>query len=118
MDVRHHQENVKTALFWPFTVIINCSNDLKNFANLKNISWSLKSVHFQNNCCAQSSVDSVWWSFSWFSGWTNRFLHSRSEQFWKQNTNEMLQNKEVTTNETCKSSDMGNEVLYSTHYYG
>ena len=37
-DIRNLQEQVKKALyyqklFWPFTVWINCSSDLKNFAN-------------------------------------------------------------------------------------
>ena len=37
-DLRNLQEQVKKAfchqkLFWPFTVRINCSSDLKNFAN-------------------------------------------------------------------------------------
>jgi len=39
LDMRNLQEQVKKAfcyqkLFWPFTVWINCSSDLKNFANL------------------------------------------------------------------------------------
>ena len=38
LDMRNLQEQVKKAfcyqkLFWPFTVWINCSSDLKNFAN-------------------------------------------------------------------------------------
>ena len=38
MDLRNLQEQVKKAvcyqkLFWPFTVWINCSSDLKKFAN-------------------------------------------------------------------------------------
>ena len=38
LDLRNLQEQVKKAfcyqkLFWPFTVWINCSSDLKNFAN-------------------------------------------------------------------------------------
>ena len=38
LDMRNLQEQVKKAfcyqkLFWPFTVRINCSGDLKNFAN-------------------------------------------------------------------------------------
>ena len=62
--MRNLQEQVKKAfcyqtLFWPFTVWINCSSDLKNFANsrpsasnFKSFSWSLE--HFfltvgQNN---------------------------------------------------------------------
>ena len=37
-DLRNLQEQVKKALchqklFWPFTIWINCSSDLKNFAN-------------------------------------------------------------------------------------
>ena len=54
--MRNLQEQVKKAfccqkLFWPFTVWINCSSDLKIFANyqpsasnFKSLSWSLK--HF------------------------------------------------------------------------
>ena len=43
--LRNLQEQVKKAfcyqkLFWPFTVWINCSRDLKNFAN----SWPLASI--------------------------------------------------------------------------
>ena len=62
--MRNLQEQVKKAfcyqkLFWPFTVWINCSSDLKHFANsrpsasnFKSFSWSLE--HFfltvsQNN---------------------------------------------------------------------
>ena len=62
--MRNLQEQVKKAfcyqkLFWPFIVWINCSSDLKNFANsrpsasnFKSFSWSLE--HFfltvgQNN---------------------------------------------------------------------
>ena len=38
LDLRNLQEQVKKAfcyqkLFWPFTVWMNCSSDLKNFAN-------------------------------------------------------------------------------------
>ena len=38
LDMRNLREQVKEAfcyqkLFWPFTVWINCSSDLKNFAN-------------------------------------------------------------------------------------
>jgi hypothetical protein len=38
LDMRNLQEQAKKAfcyqkLFWPFTAWINCSNDLKNFAN-------------------------------------------------------------------------------------
>ena len=64
LDMRNLHEQVKKAfcyqkLFWPFTVWINCSSDLKNFANswpsasnFKNFSWSVE--HFflsvgQNN---------------------------------------------------------------------
>ena len=41
LDLRNLQEQVKKAicyqkLFWPFTVWINCSRDLKNFANSLN----------------------------------------------------------------------------------
>ena len=50
--MRNLQEHVKKAfcyqkLFWPFTVWINCSSDLKNFckfsaSNFKSFSWSLE----------------------------------------------------------------------------
>ena len=52
--MRNLQEQVKKAfcyqkLFWPFTVWINCSSDLKSFANsqssasnFKSFSWSLE----------------------------------------------------------------------------
>ena len=48
LDLRNLQEQVKTAfcyqkLFWPFTVWINCSSDLKNFAN----SW-LSASNFES----------------------------------------------------------------------
>ena len=54
LDMRNLQEQVKKAfchqkLFWPFTVWINCSRNLKNFANSrpsvsnsKSFSWSLE----------------------------------------------------------------------------
>ena len=54
LDLRNLQEQVKKAfcyqkLFWPFTVWINCSSDLKNFensrpsaSNFKSFSWSLE----------------------------------------------------------------------------
>ena len=63
-DLRNLQEQVKKAfcnqkLFWPFTVWINCSSDLKNFANsqpsasnFKSFSQSLEQFFFtvvQNN---------------------------------------------------------------------
>ena len=62
--MRNLQEQVKKAfcyqtLFWPFTVWINCSSDLKNFANsrpsasnFKSFSWSLEQFFLtvgQNN---------------------------------------------------------------------
>ena len=64
LDMRNLQEQVKNAfcyqkLFWPFTVWINCSSDLKKFANsqpsasnFKKISWSLEQFFLtvcQNN---------------------------------------------------------------------
>ena len=66
--MRNLQEQVKKAFFyqkwfWPFTVWINCSNDLKQFAN---------------------SGPSAFKSFS--RSQEQFFSHSRSEQFWKQNT--------------------------------
>ena len=63
-DLRNLQEQVKKAfcyqkLFWPFTAWINCSSDLKNFANswpsasnFKSFSWSLEQFFLtvgQNN---------------------------------------------------------------------
>ena len=54
LDTRNIQEQVKKVfcyqnLFWPFTVWINCSSDLKHFANsqpsssnFKSFSWSLE----------------------------------------------------------------------------
>ena len=46
--MRNLQEQVKKAfryrkLFWPFTVWINCSNDLKNFANSRPSASNFKS---------------------------------------------------------------------------
>ena len=46
--LRNLQEQVKQAfcyqkLFWPFTVWINCSNDLKNFANSRPSASNFKS---------------------------------------------------------------------------
>ena len=64
LDLRNLQEEVKKAfcyqkLFWPFTVWINCSSDLKKFANswpsasnFKSFSWSVKQFFLtvgQNN---------------------------------------------------------------------
>ena len=62
LDMRNLQEQVKKAfcfqkLFWPFTVWINCSSDLKSFANswpsnFKSFSWSLEQFFLtvcQNN---------------------------------------------------------------------
>jgi hypothetical protein len=64
LDMRNLQEQVKKAfcyqkLFWPFTVWINCSSDLKNFANygpsalnFKSFNWSLEQFFLtvgQNN---------------------------------------------------------------------
>ena len=66
LDMTNLQERVKKAfcyqnLFWPFTVWINCSSDLKNFAN----SWPTAS------------------NFKSFSQLLEQFFsHSRSEQFW------------------------------------
>ena len=63
-DMRNIQEQVKKAfcyqtLFWPFTVWINCSSDLKIFANSRSsssnfqiFSWSLEQFFLtvgQNN---------------------------------------------------------------------
>ena len=68
LDMRNLQEQVKRAfcyqkLFWPFTVWINCSRDLKNFAN-----------------CLQPQISKV------FLITRTIFSHSRTEQFWYQNT--------------------------------
>ena len=46
--MRNLQEQVKKAfcyqkLFWPFTVWINCSSDLKNYANSRPSAWNFKS---------------------------------------------------------------------------
>ena len=58
LNMRNLQELVKKAfccqkLFWPFTVWINCSRDLKNFANywpsalnFKSFSWLLEKAFF------------------------------------------------------------------------
>ena len=48
IDMRNLQEQVKKAfcyqkLFWPFTVWINCSSDLKNFANSRHSASNFKS---------------------------------------------------------------------------
>ena len=48
LDPRNLKEQVKKAfcyqtLFWPFTVRINCSNDLKMFANSQPSAWNFKS---------------------------------------------------------------------------
>ena len=50
-DLRNLQEQVKKAfcyqkLFWPFTVWINCSRDLKNFANSRPSPSNFKSFFF------------------------------------------------------------------------
>ena len=68
--MRNLQEQAKKAfcyqnLFWPFTVWIKCSSDLKNFANSQSSASNFK-------------------HFSWSLG---QFFLSVSEQFWKQNTN-------------------------------
>ena len=47
-DLRNLQEQVKKAfcyqkLFWPFTVLINCSSDLKNFENSRLSALNFKS---------------------------------------------------------------------------
>ena len=48
LDLRNLQEQVKKAfcyqkLFWPFTVWINCSSDLKHFANSRPSASNFKS---------------------------------------------------------------------------
>ena len=48
LDMRNLQEQVKKAFcyckfFWPFTVWINCSNDLKKFANSRPSALNFKS---------------------------------------------------------------------------
>ena len=48
LDLRNLQEQVKKAfcyqkLFWPFTVWINCSSDLKNFENSRLSASNFKS---------------------------------------------------------------------------
>ena len=53
LDMRNLQEQVKKAfcyqnLFWPFTVWINCSNDLKNFANSRPSASNFKSFSQTN----------------------------------------------------------------------
>ena len=73
--MRNLQEQVKKAfcyqkLFWPFTVWINCCSDLKNFANSRPSASNFKSF--------SRSLEQI-------------FSHSRSEQFWKQNTSVLLQ---------------------------
>ena len=70
LDLRNLQEQVKKAfcyqkLFWPFTVWINCSSDLKIFENSR-----LSASNFKS-----------------FSRSLEQFSHSRSEQYWKQYTN-------------------------------
>ena len=49
LDMRNIQEQVKKTccyqkLFWPFTVWIKCSSDLKNFANSRPSASNFKSV--------------------------------------------------------------------------
>ena len=68
--MRNIQEQVKKAfcyqnLFWPFTVWITCSSDLLQFCK-----FSAFSLKFQK----------------FFSITRTIFSHSRSEQFWYQNT--------------------------------
>ena len=72
LDMRNLQEQVKNAfcyqkLFWPFTVWINCSIDLKIFANsqssasFKSFSWSVEQFFVtagQNNCC--NKIPFIW----------------------------------------------------------
>ena len=72
LDIRNLQEQVKKAfcyqkLFWPFAVWINCSSDLKNFANsqpsasnIKSFSQSLEQFFLtvgQNNFGFQTCSD-------------------------------------------------------------
>ena len=56
-------------MFWPFTVWINCSSDLKKF---------------ENSCPSASKFQ------KFFSITKTIFSHSRSEQFWQQNTYHVL----------------------------
>ena len=57
-SLRNLQKQVKKAfchqkLFWPFTVWINCSSDLKNFANSRLSASNFKSFSF--------SLEHFWW---------------------------------------------------------
>ena len=54
-----------SKICWPFIVQINCSSDLKNLANSRPLASNFR---------------------SFFSITRTIFSHSRSEQFWKQNT--------------------------------
>ena len=91
-DMRNLQEQVKKAFcyqkfFWPFTVWINCSSDLKNFenslpsaSNFKSFSQSLEQFFLtvdQNNFGNKISLPkekkktSINWKMNQFSGvWT------------------------------------------------
>ena len=91
--MRNLQEQVKKAfcyqkLFWRFTVWINCSDDLKNFANsqpspsnFKSFSQSLEQFFLtvdQNNCGTKIPLLIKYW------GWQNKLCLSnkQTKQFW------------------------------------
>ena len=69
LDTRNLHEQVKNAFccqkwFWPFTFWINCFSDLKKFANSRPSALNFKFFSTTKTICS----------------------HSRSEQFWQQNT--------------------------------
>ena len=65
LDIRNLQEQVKKAfcyqkLFWLFTVLINCSSDLKSFENYRPSASNFKSfLDHYNNLCKQWKVRTI-----------------------------------------------------------
>ena len=90
LGLRNLQEQVKKALcyqklFWPFTVWINCSCDLKFFENSRTSESNFFLIWILiQNFCKFSAFSLEFQKF--FSITRTIFSHSRSEQFWYQNT--------------------------------
>ena len=66
--MRNLQEQVKKAfcyqkLFWPFTVWINCSSDLKNFVNSWPSAWNFKSFSWSQKQCFLTVLRSEQYQF-------------------------------------------------------
>ena len=96
LDIRNLQEQVKKAFcyqksFWPFTVWINCSNDLKNFANpwpsasnFKSFSRSVEQFFltvgqnkFGNKIPIYSNYNITFLLFQKVLVWTRKILNTR-----------------------------------------